>query len=85
MDRLKQEVTHARSVSHSHVCQVHDYQEAGGEAFLVMAFAAGGSLLTQANLRPSGRFAPDDVNAYARQLCDGLAAVHDAGLSFIAI
>jgi serine/threonine-protein kinase len=79
-ERLKQEVTLARSVSHPHVCRVHDYQEADGYAFLVMEFAAGGSLVTQARLRPSGRFAPEDVNAYARQLCDGLSAVHDAGL-----
>lgn len=80
IERLKQEVKTASSVSDPHVCQVHDYQEADGHKFLVMALAAGGSLVTQLSLLPSGRFAPEDVNAYARQLCDGLCAVHESGL-----
>lgn len=80
IERLKQEVKTASSVSDPHVCQVHDYQEADGHAFIVMALAAGGSLVTQLNLLPSGRFAPEDVNAYARQLCDGLHAVHESKL-----
>ncbi|WP_145243920.1 serine/threonine-protein kinase [Urbifossiella limnaea] len=76
--RLKQEVAVARRVTHENVCRVHDLGDAAGQPFLVMEYVDGRSL---ADLRRLvRRFDPEQVTNYARQLCDGLAAVHDRGL-----
>ncbi len=80
IERFRQEVTLARKVTHKNVCRVHDLGAHNGSRFLVMEYVAGGNLLAQSRMRPSGRFAPAEVIAYARQLCDGLAAVHESGL-----
>ncbi len=80
VERFRQEVALARKVTHKNVCRVHDLGKHNGTQFLVMEYAAGGSLLAQSRMRPDGRFGPDEVTAYARQLCDGLAAVHECDL-----
>ncbi len=80
VERFRQEVALARKVTHKNVCRVHDLGADNGTRFLVMEYAAGGSLVAQSRMRPDGRFGPDEVTAYARQLCDGLAAVHECGL-----
>ena len=80
IERFRQEVALARKVTHKNVCRVHDLGAHNGTRFLVMEYAAGGSLVAQSRMRPDGRFGPDEVSAYARQLCDGLAAVHECGL-----
>lgn len=80
-ERFRDEVTVARMVTHKNVCRVHDLDEhTDGTRFLVMEYASAGSLVAQLELRPGKRFGPDDVTAYARQLCDGLAAVHECEL-----
>lgn len=76
--RLKQEVRIARQVSHPLVCRVHDIAEVDGETFLSMEFIDGedlGSLLKRI-----GRLSEDKGVQVARQLCDGLAAVHEQGI-----
>ena len=76
--RLHQEVRSARQVSHPLVCRVHDIAEVDGETFLTMEFIDGedlGSLLKRI-----GRLPEDKGIQIARQLCDGLAAVHEQGL-----
>jgi hypothetical protein len=76
--RLHQEVRIARQVSHPLVCRVHDIAEVDGETFLTMEFIDGedlGSLLKRI-----GRLSEDKGIEIARQLCDGLAAVHEQGI-----
>jgi hypothetical protein len=76
--RLHQEVRIARQVSHPLVCRVHDIAEVDGETFLTMEFIDGedlGSLLKRI-----GRLSEDKGIEIARQLCDGLAAVHEKGI-----
>ncbi|MFO0806892.1 MAG: serine/threonine-protein kinase [Gemmataceae bacterium] len=76
IERLKQEVTLAQRVSHDNVCRVHHYQESDQGSFLVMEYAATGSLDSHLKKTASGRILPEDANALGRQLCDGLEAVH---------
>jgi serine/threonine-protein kinase len=78
---LRAEVASARQVSHPNVCRVFDLARVetpdGPLAFLCMEFVDGSdlaSLLTRA-----GRLAREKASDVARQLCFGLAAVHDAG------
>ena len=75
---LADEVRIARAISHSNVCRVYDVGEADGQHFLSMEYIDGedlGSLLRRVDRLPRAKAA--DI---ARQLCEGLAAVHEQGV-----
>jgi predicted Ser/Thr protein kinase len=76
--RFHREVRLARQVSHPNVCRVFDVGEARGLPFLSMEYIDGEDL--ESILRRSGRLPPDRALEAARQLCAGLAAIHDAGV-----
>jgi hypothetical protein len=76
--RLMDEVRAARGVAHPNVCRVYDAGEADGRQFLTMEYIDGEDLAT--SIRRIGRFPEDKGLEIARQLCAGLAAVHDRGL-----
>ncbi len=76
--RLHQEVRIARQVSHQRVCRVHDIAEVDGEAFLTMEFIDGEDF--GALLKRIGRLPEDKGIEIARQLCEGLTAVHEKGI-----
>src|SRR5262245_40320462 len=72
------EVRLARQVSHPNVCRVWDAGESEGLHFIAMEYVDGedlGSLL-----RRIGRLPEDRAVQVAREMCAGLAAVHDQGL-----
>ncbi len=75
---LLDEVKAARQVSHPNVCRVWDVGEAEGLHFVAMEYVDGedlGSLL-----RRIGRLPEDRGVQVAREICAGLAAIHDQGL-----
>ncbi|HVF67588.1 MAG TPA: serine/threonine-protein kinase [Pyrinomonadaceae bacterium] len=76
--RFYQEVSVARQVSHRHVCRVYDVAEAEGFHFISMEYVRGEALSSL--LKRIGRLPEDKAVETARQLCAGLAAVHDAGV-----
>jgi serine/threonine-protein kinase len=76
--RFYQEVSVARQVSHRHVCRVYDVAEAEGSHFISMEYVRGETLSSL--LKRIGRLPGDKAVETARQLCAGLAAVHDAGV-----
>ncbi len=76
--RLHQEVRIARQVSHPMVCRVHDIAEVDGETFISMEFIDGENLGTL--LKRIGRLPDDKGIQISRQLCEGLAAVHEKGI-----
>ena len=76
--RFYQEVSVARQVSHRHVCRVYDVAEADGSHFISMEYVSGETLSSL--LKRIGRLPGDKAVETARQLCAGLAAVHDAGV-----
>jgi serine/threonine-protein kinase len=78
LDRLLNEVRLARQVSHPNVCRVYDVGEAEGQHFLTMEHVDGENLASL--LRRIGRLPGDKGVEVARQLCAGLAAVHDQGI-----
>jgi hypothetical protein len=76
--RFHREVRLARQISHPNVCRVFDVGEARGLPFLSMEHIDGEDL--ESILRRSGRLPPDRALEAVRQLCAGLAAIHDAGV-----
>jgi serine/threonine-protein kinase len=76
--RFYKEVSVARQISHRHVCRVYDVAEFQGEHFISMEFVRGEELSSL--LKRIGRVPPDKAVDVARQLCAGLAAVHERGV-----
>jgi len=78
LGQLLDEIRAARVVSHPAVCRVYDVGAADGRHFLSMEYIDGEDLAS--SLRRIGRFPVDKGLEIARQLCAGLAAVHERGL-----
>ncbi|HEX5873523.1 MAG TPA: protein kinase [Pyrinomonadaceae bacterium] len=76
--RFYKEVSVARQISHRHVCRVYDVGEYQGEHFISMEFVRGEELSSL--LKRIGRLPQDKAIEVARQLCAGLAAVHERGV-----
>jgi Protein kinase domain len=76
--RFYQEVSVARQISHRHVCRVYDIGEAEGFHFISMEYVRGEELSSL--LKRIGRLPGDKAVETGRQLCAGLAAVHEAGV-----
>jgi len=77
-ERFHGEVRHARQVSHPNVCRVFDIGDIENRPFLSMEYIHGDDLSSL--LRRIGRLPSDKAVEIARQLCFGLAAIHEAGL-----
>jgi len=76
--RFLQEVRLARQIAHPSVCRVYDVGEVDGHLYLSMEFVEGADLSSV--LRSIGRFPEEKALDLARQLCAGLAALHDRGV-----
>lgn len=76
--RFYKEVSVARQISHRHVCRVYDVGEFEGQHFISMEFVRGEELSSL--LKRIGRLPQDKAVEVARQLCAGLAAVHERGV-----
>ncbi|MBK7707689.1 MAG: serine/threonine protein kinase [Acidobacteria bacterium] len=78
LERFHAEVRTARQVSHPNVCRVFDIGEIDGRHFLSMEFIDGDDLSSL--LRRVGRLSAERAVEIARELCVGLAAIHNAGI-----
>ena len=76
--RFHAEVRTARQVSHPNVCRVFDIGETQGRHFLSMEFIDGDDLSSL--LRRVGRLPSERAVEISRELCVGLAAIHNAGV-----
>jgi serine/threonine-protein kinase len=76
--RLREEVKLARLVAHPNVCRVWDVVDTDGYEFLSMEYVDGEDLASL--LRRIGRLPQERAVRMGRELCAGLAAVHDQGL-----
>src|SRR6201988_125026 len=76
--RFYKEVSVARQISHRHVCRVYDVAEFEGQHFISMEFVRGEELSSL--LKRIGRLPQAKAIEVARQLCAGLAAVHERGV-----
>ena len=78
LERLYAEVRIGRQVSHPNVCRLYDVVEVDGHTFLAMEYVDGEDLASL--LARIGRLPADKALDIARDLCAGLAAVHDKGI-----
>ncbi len=78
LQKLYAEVRIGRQVSHPNVCRLYDVVEFEGHTFLAMEYVDGEDLASL--LARIGRLSPDKALELARDLCAGLAAVHDRGV-----
>ena len=76
--RFKRELLLARQVTHRHVVRIHDLGEVGGVKYLTMHFIEGQTLSAQ--LSQSGKLPVPRALQITRQMADGLAAAHAAGV-----
>ncbi len=77
-ERFTSEVRVARQVAHPNVCRVYDIGTIDGRIFYTMEFVDGEDLASL--LRRIGRLPQEMGIEIARQLCAGLAAIHDRGI-----
>ena len=78
LQRLYAEVRVGRQVSHPAVCRLYDIVEIDGHTFLAMEYVDGEDLASL--LARIGRLPADKAVEIARDLCAGLAAVHERGI-----
>ncbi|HEY7024496.1 MAG TPA: serine/threonine-protein kinase, partial [Candidatus Limnocylindrales bacterium] len=77
-ERFKRELRLARQVTHPNVIRIHDLGDVGGLKYLTMEYVQGadlGFVLKRQGKMPVGR-----ALSLARQIADGLGAVHKAGI-----
>lgn len=77
-DRFTSEVRTAREVAHPNVCRVYDIGDFDGRVYYAMEFIDGEDLSSL--LRRIGRLPQEKGLEIARQLCAGLAAIHEKGV-----
>ncbi len=77
MDRFLREARIISSLSHPHICVLHDIGEHEGQQFMVMELLDGGSLKERL---ARGPLALDDVLELGAQIADALDAAHAQGV-----
>ncbi len=76
--RFLQEAQAASALDHPNICNIHEINEApDGQLYLVMAYYAGATLKQRID---TGSISIDEAVDIARQVADGLATAHDAGI-----
>jgi serine/threonine-protein kinase len=78
LDRFKQEVKHARRITHHNVLRTHDFGEADGVPFISMEYLEGVTL--KQLVRGRGALPLGVALSFAKQMCRGLAAAHARGV-----
>ena len=77
-ERFEREARAIASLSHPHICVLHDVGSAGGVEFLVMEHLEGETLAERLTRR--GALPLDDTLRIATELADALAAAHRGGV-----
>ena len=78
LQRFKQELLLASSISHPNILRIHDLGEYNAIKFISMAYVDGGDLTEV--LRREGRLPPERAVYIMKQLCEALAAAHSANI-----
>ena len=80
-EALRQELLHARSVSHPNVCRVHDLAPSRYGPILVMEHITGQTLHTHIRRKKAqGGYTSDEFRRLASEVAAGVAAIHAQGL-----
>lgn len=77
--KFKKEYERLKLINNVHVVKVHECFEENGTAYYVMDFVEGDDLMERLKQRRTP-YAEKTVLGYLKQILDGLAAIHSAGL-----
>jgi Tol biopolymer transport system component len=75
--RFRREALALAAMNHPHIATVHEFNEAGGTAFLVMELVPGETLRDRMS---SGRLTMMEILRIGRQVAEALEAAHDKGI-----
>jgi len=78
VERFRNEIKIARSITHTNVCRMHDLNEAGQTLYLTMEYVRGEDL--KSLIRRTQRLAPGTAVSLGRQIAEGLAEAHKLGI-----
>jgi tetratricopeptide (TPR) repeat protein/predicted Ser/Thr protein kinase len=78
IQRFRNELKIARSVSHKHVCRMYDIGKEDEKYFITMEYVPGKDL--KSLLREKGKIAEAEVLTIAKEICEGLAGAHELGI-----
>jgi serine/threonine protein kinase len=76
--RFRDEIRLARKIRHPNVCGIHEYGKVQDLQYIVMEFIDGQDL--KKYMRSRGRLNTEEALDIARQIGEGLQAIHDAGV-----
>ncbi len=79
LKRFKSEVRLARSVTHPHICRIHEFLEMGGHSFLSMELVRGVTL--EDELLKKKLIEPAEVEHILAGVCLALQAAHEKGIT----
>ncbi len=77
-DRLRRGVQVAQRISHPRICRIHDFHQIEGFEFVSMELVEGPSLRQMIH-DSSGPLDAALITGMARDICDGLQAIHEQG------
>jgi serine/threonine-protein kinase len=78
IERFRNELKYARTISHRNVCRMHDLGREEGAYFITMEFVPGEDL--KRLIRKVGQLSPGKAVFIAKQICEGLAEAHRLGV-----
>jgi serine/threonine protein kinase len=78
IERFRNELKIARSVSHKHVCRMYDIGREDEKYFITMEYVAGEDL--KSLIREKEKISESEVLRIAQQMCEGLAGAHELGI-----
>lgn len=78
---LKEEVQRCLELTHSNIIRIYDLAEPEGEdSFISMEYVSGEDLFVKLRKHPEKCFGWDEIEPYARELCEALEYAHNQGV-----
>ncbi|MFQ6038436.1 MAG: protein kinase, partial [Candidatus Aminicenantales bacterium] len=78
IERFRNELKLARTISHKHVCRMYDLRKEAGTYYILMEYVSGEDL--KSLIGRIGQFTVGKAVYTARQICEGLAEAHRQGI-----
>jgi serine/threonine protein kinase len=78
IERFRNELKVARSISHKHVCRMYDIGREDEKYFITMEYVSGEDL--KSLIKEKGRLPESEALRIATQICEGLAGAHELGI-----